>query len=228
MKRFGLFVVAGLVFGLAGAVPSNAGSINLVTNGAFNTSPALSPGGWGLYTNGQVAGWTTTDSGGQIEIDTVGAIGPGSDQYLAGGETQTLEVNANNPEDVQQTITGLTVGQTYVLSWDYGDRPGSGPESMQVWLNGVLVTVNSDNRNNSVLEWNGNDFVITATSTSELLSFDGLADSGIASYGNEVAAVSLIATPEPATWLLMLSGIGLLGFALWRQRGVTLPGTSTI
>ena len=222
MKRFALPVVAVAMFGLIGAVPSFAGT-NLVVNGDFS-SPALTPGGWGLFANGTVAGWTTTDPAGLIEIDTPAAIGPGKNPWSA----QSLEVNANNPETVQQTITGLTVGQLYWVEWSYGDRPGSGDESMQVWLGGQLLTTDIDTLSNSSLVWTNNGFEIVATSTSETLSFVGLPDSGSPSYGNEVTDVSLIATPEPSTWLLMLSGIGLLGFAAWRQRGVAMPNISAL
>lgn len=222
MKRFALPVVAVAVFALVGAAPSFAGT-NLIVNGDFST-PALSPGSWGLFTSAQVTGWSTTDPSGLMEIDTPGPIGPGKNPYSA----QSLEVNANNPETVQQTITGLTVGQTYWLEWAYGDRPGSGDESMQVWLNGVLLTTDTDTLNNSSLFWTNNGFEVVATSTSETLSFVGLADSGSPSYGNEVTDVSLIATPEPSTWLLMISGLGFIAFAAWRQRGVAMPSISAI
>src|ERR1700733_8540038 len=225
MKRFALPVVAVAVFGLVGAVPSFADTkVNQVVNGDFNTTPALGAGGWSDFANGTVAGWT--GSAGSIEIDTPGAIGPGINQF----SPQNLEVNANSPETVTQTITGLTVGQTYVLSLAYGDRPGSGDESMNVLLDGVLITTEVDNwfANPPSLVWHDGGWEIVATSTSETLSFVGLPDSGQPSFGNEVTNVALVATPEPSTWLLMLSGIGLLGFAAWRQRGVAMPNLSAL
>jgi hypothetical protein len=223
MKHFALPVVAVAVFGLVGAVPSFADTkVNQIVNGDFNTTPALAAGGWGDFANGTVAGWT--GSAGIIEVDTPGPIGPGTNPF----SSQSLEVNANGPETVSQTITGLTVGQTYVLSFAYGDRPGSGDESMNVLLDGALITTEVDNLNNSSLMWNVDSYGIVATSTSETLSFVGLADSGQPSWGNEVTDVALVASPEPSTWLLMLSGIGLLGFAAWRQRGVAMPNVSAL
>ena len=224
MKRFGVFVAAALVFGFVGAIPSHAGQINLVTNGNFTTPTPLSPGGWGLFSNGTISGWTTNDPGGNIEIDTAGAIGPGTDPF----STNSLEVNANNPETVSQTITGLVVGQSYTVNYDYGDRPGSGPESMTVSVGGAPLGTNTDPGGNSSLQWHGDSYLFVATGTTETLSFTGLPDTGLASYGNEVTNVSLYATPEPSTWLLMLSGLGLLGFAVARKRSVpvSLPSAT--
>jgi PEP-CTERM motif len=225
MKHYALPVVALAVFGMVGAAPSFADTkTNQIVNGDFNTTPALAAGNWGDFSNGTVAGWT--GSAGLIEIDTAGAIGPGINQF----SSQSLEVNANSPETVTQTITGLTVGQTYVLQFAYGDRPTSGDESMSVLLNGVVITTEVDNffANTPSLVWHDDGYAITASSTTETLSFEGLSDSGQPSFGNEVTDVALIATPEPSTWLLMLSGIGLLGFAAWRRSGTAMPNPSAL
>jgi hypothetical protein len=211
-------VVAVLAFGLCGA--SNAGATDLIVNGSFE-SPSVN-GGYAMVSNGGVPGWTTTDSGGLIEIDDPSVFGGGSTAYDG---AQSLEVDADNPEDVQQTVTGLTAGQTYLLSWAYGDRPGSSPQEMQVYFGGNLVTTDYDTSlqdNNSTLVWFPQSFLVTATGTSEVLSLDGVYAGGLPSYGNEVDAVSLVATPEPSTLLLFVSGLGLLGCVLGRQRRLEL------
>jgi hypothetical protein len=99
-----------------------------------------------------------------------------------------------------------------------------------VLLDGALITTENNDFyvNTPTLAWHDGGYAIVATSTSETLSFVGLADSGQPSFGNEVTDVALVATPEPSTWLLMLSGIGLIGFAAWRQRGVLMPNVSAL
>lgn len=222
MKRFALFAVVALAFGLMGATPSNAGT--LIVNGNFNNftdASAPGAGGWGLYSNGQVTGWTTTNQAGLIEIDSAGPIGPGTNPF----GTYSMEVNANVPETVQQTITGLVDGQQYTLTWEYGGRPGSGgEESMNVLLGGNQIATDSSGIV-SVLTWTGNSYTFVAgPGGTETLSFVGLPESGSGSYGNEVTDVTLNATPEPSTWLLLLSGLCLLGYAVRRQqRGLSFP-----
>jgi PEP-CTERM motif len=224
MKRFALFAVVALVFGLVGATPSIAGS--LIVNGNFNSftgASAPGPDGWGLFSNGQVTGWTTTNPGGLIEIDSAGPIGPGTNPF----GTYSMEVNANVPETVSQTITGLVAGQQYTLTWEYGGRPGSGgEEAMNVLLGGNLIATDSSGIV-STLTWTGNTYTfIAGPGGTETLSFVGLDESGNGSYGNEVTDISLTATPEPSTWLLLLSGFGLLGYAVRKQqRGLLLCRT---
>ncbi len=213
MKRFGILLGSVFVFVLCGATQATATS--LIVNGSFEL-PNES-GGWSLLANGSVPGWTTTDPTGLIEIDNPSVFGGGSTAYDG---AQSLEVNANKPEDVQQTVTGLTVGQTYVLSWAYGDRPGSGDEELQVFFGSDLVATDTDTLegSNSAVLWFPNALIVTATSASEVLSFNGVYVDGSPSYGNELDAVSLVATPEPSTLLLFVSGLCLLGCAWLRQQ----------
>jgi len=226
MKRFGLFAAAVLVFGLVGVTPSKADS--LIVNGYFNsfTNGASAPGAgnWGLYSSGQVTDWTTT-GGNPIEIDSAGPIGPGTNPF----GTYSLEVNAYDPETVSQTINNLVAGQQYTLTWEYGGRPGSGgTESMNVFLGNQPIATDSSGVV-STLTWTANSYTFVAgPGGTETLSFVGLAPGpgGNPSYGNEVTDVALV-TPEPSTWLLMLSGLGLLGFFAVRrqQHGLSFPST---
>lgn len=230
MKRFSIFPCVVLALLLAGSTKSNATS--LIVNGDFGLPDV--GGNWGNFAPiGGVPGWLTNGDG--IEIDDPVVFSGGSTASPGNGSNQSLEINYTTPEDVYQIVTGLTVGQTYILSWAYGDRPGSGDEEMQVFFGGSLVggtptggtLVGTDydhlNGSNPNVLWFQNYAIVTASGTSELLSFNGLdyagyTNNGGASYGNEIDNVALINTPEPSTWLLLLSGLSLLGLVFAKRR----------
>jgi hypothetical protein len=192
MKKFA--TIAGLMVAIVLGKPAHAA--NLIVNGDFSTPNE--GGGWSI---GPVPGWTDLN-------DTGVEVGASSIYGLPSISTngQNLEVNANTWGDVVQTVNGLTPGQTYTLSWEYGGRTSGGPDQLIVNFGGSQVTVDSG----SVGYWTLNSFNVTATSASETLEFLSVNTGnlgGLPSYGNEVTNVSLIAAPGPNV------GEGLLGFA---------------
>ncbi len=212
MKSLKVFFPAILL--LIGCGSAQIHANDLIVNGNFE-QPSVGVGGFGTFTNGMVPGWINTAGDGDIEIDASGVVGGPAYQ-----STQSMEVNANTFDTVSQNVSGLVVGKTYLLSWAYGDRPGSGAQEMNVLFDGNLVTTDVDTfaGSNGSLIWNLNSFYVTADATTETLSFESIRTSGLPSYGNEIDAVSL-ATPEPPTMPLLLTGLGVLGF-LWRRQAI--------
>ena len=193
MKKFA--TIAGLMVAIVLGKPAHAA--NLIVNGDFST-----PNEGGSWSIGPVPGWTDLN-------DTGVEVGASSTYGLPSISTngQNLEVNANTFGDVVQTVSGLTVGQTYNLSWYYGGRQGGGPQQLDVNFGGAPVTVDTG----SFGVWTLNSFNVTATSASETLEFLSVNTAnlgGLPSYGNEVTNVSLTAAPGPNL------GEGLLSFAV--------------
>ena len=183
---------------------------NLISNGDFST-PNQS-GGWTIYSPG-TSGWVSTADYGNavdgVEIGTSTIYG----LPCANNACQNLEVNANNFDTITQTVTGLTAGAWYSLDYLYGGRTSGGPDSMNVYFNGNLVTTDSG----SVGSWTSNSFMVQATGTSAVLAFAAVPSAGLPSYGNEVTNVMLTAVPETSTWLMLGAGFGALGLAAFRR-----------
>jgi hypothetical protein len=180
---------------------------DLITNGNF-ASPGVG-GGFNIYSS--VPGWTVSADG--IEIDNSQILGLACHD----ADCQSAEVNANTFDTITQSVTGLVVGNTYMLSWAYGDRSGSGPQRLNVSFGNRLITTDYGT---GASTWTTNSFLITATATTENLVFQAINVGGQPAVGNEIDDVSLVPTtpvPEPGTLALLAVGLAGLGIVQGRR-----------
>jgi hypothetical protein len=208
MKKF-LWVAS---FAAAVAFGTSAQASNLISDGDFS-SPNQG-GNWAIYTPG-TNGWTNTN----VPVDGI-EIGysPIYGLACANSGCQNLEVNANTFDTDVQQVNGLTVGQTYSLSWLYGGRTSGGPDSLNVYFGSNPSTTLLGVDSGSIGTWTPNSFNVLATSTTEYLTFQSNVTNGIPSYGNEVTNVVLSAVPEPSTWAMMVLGFLGVGFMAYRRK----------
>jgi hypothetical protein len=172
------------------AAPARA---NLIVNGDFS-APSVGAG-WGLFAS--IPGWTS-HNGDTIEVGNSAVYS----LPCANATCSNLELNANTFGDVTQTVTGLTVGHTYTLSWLYGGRSGAGAQLMNVYFGDISLPANSAT---DAAGWTLNSYSFAATTPTAVLEFLAQNVGGQRALGNEVTNVFLAPAPGPAAgaWALL-------------------------
>jgi hypothetical protein len=140
------------------------------------------------------------------------------------GADGAFEVSA-----ITQTVTGLHVGQKVAVSfaWAGAQQSGfTGPTTDQWTVSLGTVGTANPSQSTSVVSlqtegataWMNQTFTFVATSSSELLSFIATGKPAGQPPFALLANVSVTNVPEPASLLVILSGIvGMVGFARRRQ-----------
>jgi hypothetical protein len=221
------------VMGLSGfAISANAA---LVTNGSFSTNGGggqightTTASGWSvpggntssyvfLFTSGgQATGSGVTGQYGNLKL--YGTIGASPD----GGAFIGADPGYQNGA-IFQTISGLTAGAMYTVSFDYAGAQqvgysGATQEGWAVSLGGqTLDTAMLNNASKGFTGWTATSLTFTATSGTEVLSFLATGTPSQAappfSLLDGVSMSQVTSTPEPASWTMLLGGLGLLGCA---------------
>ena len=235
-----ILTIAGVAAACAAATPASA-LTNLVTNGSFSASTYTASTEFGASFGGQgVTGWTSASSsafnlyffgGTQTTVSANSRFGgeqrfyPSMNTLSAdGGNFIALDGDPSFRGAVTQTITGLTAGQGYNLSFYWGgaqlsNRTGATTEQLQVSLGGVSqATAVLSNLSGGFTGWQTANFYFVAGGASQLLSFLSIGTPNGLPPVAVLDGVSLTAVPEPATWALLLTGFGLVGFAARRRR----------
>ncbi len=169
----------------------SSGQGNLVFNGGFDADAS----GWNVS-----GGYS--DKGGN----------PGGYLLLGG-------FSSNIPA-ASQTIMGLVVGTTYVVSGDYYEQSViSTGQSFGVAIDDVYLFEPTNPGPGSIF-WHNFDFFYTATASSAVLSLTSQLNGTSVPYG--IDNIVMYAVPEPsASWLLFL-GVGVLLYA--RRSGPQIRG----
>lgn len=179
-------------------------AVDLVTNGSFEVDSQAS-GTWNIYNS--LTGWTGSPN---IELrnNIAGTAYEGSN---------FIELDTYSNSSLSQLLIG-TPG-LYQLSFWYSARPGTGATNDLTFtvdgsapvtvLNGVSNAGGDHNWLNysTIVNFDGNG----------LLTFNA---SGISdSYGGSLDMVSFTSPiPESETYVMLLTGLGLLGFAARRKK----------
>ena len=244
-KAMQLIAVLGLVAGVSSAVRAD-----LVTNGGFETttingvtthaSGQLSNGGYAL------TDWTNLSDGhGHFgynfvfapgTADTSGAgsshlklWGPGDFSYNGLPATSPTGGNyvaadgAYETGAISQTINGLTIGNTYAVSFWYAGAQQHGydgptTEAWKVSLGNMqFKTPVLHNATHGFTGWKPQTFNYTATATSEALQFLAVGTpSGEPPFSLLDGVTVTPTTPEGSSLALLVMGLGSIGFVARR------------
>jgi PEP-CTERM motif len=245
---------------LAPLLTAGAQAANLVQNGGFETntlpSPLTPPNASGAeidpnwhYAN-DLPGWSSAP-GDTYNILFFGNVANAStidaDTRFTSSEPQHLNSNFNalSPNGgafmgldgdaaangaLEQTVSGLAIGQTYELTFEWAgtelsNRTGynsimlTGSLGGDPFMTSTYFNTASGSAPGSFSGWMTESFKFTANSTSELLSFLAVGTpSGNVPPFALLDGVSLTAVPEPSTWAMMFVGFAGLGYAAFRRR----------
>jgi hypothetical protein len=200
---------------------------NLVTNGDFSLYGGVAPKNDFVYV--QPTDWTGSglyDFG--VEVDAPGTADNGSDPGIPvyGPFPAPPPPDANNnfieadgdPSysfSFSQTISGLTVGQNYTVSFNQaagqqsGNLRGATTEQWQVSLGSdTQLSAVMNTPSQGVFPWEAQTLTYTASSTSEVLSFLAVGTPSGAPPMVFLDGVDMESTvPEPSA-LMLLAGVG--------------------
>jgi hypothetical protein len=239
-----LSAIAALSANLADATPLiTNGNFELTTNGgnqrlAASTAAAARAGnqttlvGW-TSSNGNDGGWNFLLNANTATTTSSALMLKGNNGFTgsAGGGNFFASDALYHPGTLFQTISGLTIGNDYTLTFDYAlsQQAGfTGANANNYWQVGLGSTYQTSTFQNSGLlsipnggfsGWQSASMTFTATSTSEILSFLAKTSSSGAPPFLLLDDVKMEAkVPEPSTLSLLLGGVGLAAFAARRRR----------
>jgi len=217
---------------------SAAQAANLVTNGDFESTTS-GPGQLGYNTD--LTGWTSNGYNfvfGATGADSAGVTSQYGNLQLWGPNNGAANGLTSSPAGgnfvaadgafevapLQQTINGLQIGKQYNVSFYWAGAQqknfdGPNTEQWQVSLgNQTQSTGVYSNPSHGFSGWTKQTFSFTATSASEVLGFMAVGTpAGVPPFSLLDGVSMVAAVPEPATWGMLLGGLGLIGFAARRR-----------
>lgn len=206
---------------LALAISAPAVSADLITNGSFET--------------GNFFGWSLSNVGGgtapvvikynQAGNYPVGAFGEAIPNAVSGGNYAAyFSSDTANPDTLSQ-IVNVVAGQTYNLSFDYYvpqngyNNPNDATLSFAINGNQVGSVLQAGSPSGTTPQtWQSFTTSYTAAATGPVTLAFRFAGLGNTAADFAVDKVSMTAVPEPATWAMMILGLGVVGTSMRRRR----------
>lgn len=221
-----------------------AHAVPVITNGGFETTSFTAST---QMNTTNVTGWSTSGYNFVFFPGTATTTGAASVQYGALILQDTLPSGASNgfpatsPSGgnflgadgdfqvgaITQTVTGLTVGIQYALSFYWGAAQQKGSAYTAATTEQWKVTLGNELHSTPVINnpaqgftgWLSQTLLYTATSTSEVLTFLAAGTPSGAPPFALLDSVSITAVAEPASWVTLVAAVlSIIGVANLRRR----------
>ena len=202
--------ILGLVAGAALMLGAQSAYAVTITNGSFETP--IVGGNYNTLGAGDLSltGW---DIGGN-SIDHIGSY------WNAADGSQSVDLNGGDLGNISQTISGLTNGQQYTVSFSIAATPGYGSQTINVDFGSTSQSYSlADTGSLGNMNWAVRTIVFVADATgTALLKFAGTSNGGNNAAGMALDNVTIAATPIPGAILLFGSALGGMGFLGYRRK----------
>ena len=209
MKFFGKTIVALLLAGVA-----SMANANLIVNGSFEDNVVTDSDTWDVYNS--INGWSTLSGAGiEIQRNTIVTAQDGN---------QYVELDSHNNSTMFQQLTGLTVGESYLLSFWYRARTNNGDNDNGIdvsWgtsaTGDLQLAIANEIVGSTNNAWVQKNLSLFADQSTMYLTFAATGWSN--SLGGFIDNVSLTkAASVPESSGIVLFGLGLLGLIAPRRR----------
>lgn len=206
MKKF---LIGAAFMALTLASPASAATTIFFSD--FETQSPGTTSGFTIVNTADV--WTKEDNTAGIELQ----FGSTGGAPFGAGNRVKVELDSNSNSGMYYTIQNAGL---YTLSFLFSPRPDVGPLSniVKLFLDGVELGSYTGGPNGTTIWSEKIVGPFTAQAGQKLIFRAGGTSESLGGYLDNIKLEQVAAVPEPATWMMMLFGFGLVGFSMRRRQ----------